>query len=650
MAGVLARARPVLGPGVIAVSVVFAVFLGVAVSVDVPRTALGFKGDEATYYSLTKSLVRDGDFTFRREDLVRVWEEFPGPQGIFLKKGANVEGIRLTAAPPFVKLVVSEDRARGRLYYGKAYIYPLVAAPFVWLFGTNGFLVFHALLLAMNVGAACLFLRARGADPGWAAAYALIFIFASVVPVYFVWMTPEMFNFSLVLQAYFLWTFKLADGDALADSRGRFRRFLASPASDYTAAALLGIATFSKPTHILLILPLLALPLWRRDWRRFLGTGTLFTIVVALLFAGNAAMSGEFNYQGGEFGRKSFYSGTGFPFANTWETFENRGAQVTTDAVPTDILFHRDTSTVLAWNLLYFVIGRHSGLVPYFFPGIVAVGLFLFARSERRDWQWLILGALLLGAVALISYMPYTYSGGGGPVGNRYFLSFYPLFLFLLPAVHSPRVAIGTVAIAALFTAKLLINPFYSSFHPGDHVKAGPQRMLPVELTLLNDLPVSADSDRARRPIGGSPPMTAYFLDEAAYPPEGDTFWVRGAARADLILRVPTIERPDEGVVPLRLRALNIEITNGIVPNRVRASSGFHSVAVDLAPGEVRTVELKPAPGVPYKPAQFPTNFVYPFSVSTTAGFTPFLEDPAGSSDSRHLGAMVRIVPVYFNP
>mgnify|MGYP006183987649 CR=1 FL=1 len=31
-----------------------------------------------------------------------------------------------------------------RLYYGKGFVYPLFAAPFIWLFGTNGFLVLHA--------------------------------------------------------------------------------------------------------------------------------------------------------------------------------------------------------------------------------------------------------------------------------------------------------------------------------------------------------------------------------------------------------------------------------------------------------------------------------------------------------------------------
>ena len=105
-------------------------------------------------------------------------------------------------------------------------------------------------------------------------------------------------------------------------------------------------------------------------------------MVVVGLFGLNAFTTGELSYQGGE--RKTFYGSTGFPFANTWETFDNRGVSVATDAVPFDILLHRDTAPVLAWNLLYFTVGRYSGLLPYFFPGLVAGALFLARRAERR--------------------------------------------------------------------------------------------------------------------------------------------------------------------------------------------------------------------------------------------------------------------------
>ena len=50
----------------------------------------GFFGDAATYYTLGHSLAHDFDFEYRRDDLVRVWKEFPsGPEGIFLKRGSD---------------------------------------------------------------------------------------------------------------------------------------------------------------------------------------------------------------------------------------------------------------------------------------------------------------------------------------------------------------------------------------------------------------------------------------------------------------------------------------------------------------------------------------------------------------------------------
>jgi hypothetical protein len=85
--------------------------------------------------------------------------------------------------------VKGEDPVRSRLYYAKSFIYPLAAAPFVFLFGTNGFLVFHALLLGLDLFVAYTFIAGRGSSRPAALAYATVFLAASVVPVYYVWLT-----------------------------------------------------------------------------------------------------------------------------------------------------------------------------------------------------------------------------------------------------------------------------------------------------------------------------------------------------------------------------------------------------------------------------------------------------------------------------
>jgi hypothetical protein len=94
------------------------------------------------------------------------------------------------------------------------------------------------------------------------------------------------------------------------------------------------------------------------------------------------------------------------------------------------------------------------------------------------------------------------------------------------------------------------------------------------------------------------------------------------------------------------VRRLSLEVINGMAPNHVVISSGLRRVVLDLAAGEVRSVDFKPGGGVPYKPALYPTNYIYSFSVTTSAGFVPFLEE-AGATDSRYLGVKVRVTPVY---
>ena len=71
---------------------------------------------------------------------------------------------------------------------------------------------------------------------------------------------------------------------------------------------------------------------------------------------------------------------------------------------------------------------------------------------------------------------------------------------------------------------------------PAEHVKHGPLRWLPIEKSLLNDLPINVTPERVRIQLAGEPRISAYFLDDNAYPPEGEWFWVKGGSRADLLL------------------------------------------------------------------------------------------------------------------
>ena len=310
----------------------------------------------------------------------------PGPAGLFLKRGSDVLEWGLMLRPPFVWTRTQPDPDSSRLFYGKAFIYPLVAAPFVKIFGTNGFLLLHALLLAGVAWCAFLFLHAR--SPALPSAVLTgAFVLATVVPVYFVWITPELFNFAIVFFAYFCWLYKEV---APAAEMPRRVRWLASGRSDLVAAMLLGVATFSKPTNALLFIPMLAYVLWRRNFARAVALCVLFGTLAAGLFAVNAAISGEWNYQGGD--RKTFM--WEFPFQTPASTFEavNTKAAARDDALTGIIFDWRVFWTNLGNNLRWYFVGRYSGLVAYFATAVFALLAFFAAPRRRPLWQWLVLG------------------------------------------------------------------------------------------------------------------------------------------------------------------------------------------------------------------------------------------------------------------
>jgi hypothetical protein len=273
------------------------------------------------------------------------------------------------------------------------------------------------------------------------------------------------------------------------------------------------------------------------------------------------------------------------------------------------------------------------------------------ATRDRAMWQWLTFAAGLGTAVVLLLYMPFTWSGGGGPVGNRYFLGTYGVFLFLVPPLQTAVAGLLTMAISGLFVLPLVSNPFHTSRHPSEHSKSGVFTWLPTELTMVNDLPVNLQPDRTRQPLGGTPPVFAYFIDDNVYNRESDAFWVKGESSADIVLRAPIApETEAAGLQParsLRIEKLTVILENGASqPNRVTIDTGTEERVVEMTPRSQQTIELEMMHGVPYKyHPDYPTNYVYKVSVSSSIGFVPMFEN--GSRDSRFLGVMVRLTPTY---
>jgi hypothetical protein len=604
-------------PAALTGAILLVVALAAAVSVDVVKTGYGVKSDEATYVAMALSIAYDYNLSYERRDLERFTGLYrDGPEGIFLKRGKRLR-VRVDVRPPFVHLTKSPDTRNDRLYFGKAMIYPVVAAPFVRLLGLNGLLVLNVLLLAVVCMCGYTFLVAQ-TPPGPALAFTLAFIGASCVPVYLVLLTPEILNFALVFCAYFLWLYKEV---APRDRRG----FLYGRGSDILAATLVGAATYSKPSHALLIVPIVLWLWWRRRLLDGLIVGTVYLVVGAGLFGANALISGEFNDHGGD--RKIFY--TRFPFDSSPAPAWDRATEMTTnDSDAENVL--ADFTNRFVHNVEYFLVGRHFGFVPYFFPGVVAIGLWLASRERARPWRVLTFLAVAASAVALLVFAPYSWSGGGGPPGNRYFMSLYPALFFLVPPMTSAVPAMLAWIGGALFTAKMIVNPFVAAKFPNEIAKRGFARRLPVEVTMANDLPVMLEGARAHSSYSN---VLLYFLDEHAYNPEivdkegHQGIWVAGDGRADIVMRC------DWPIGRLRMTVQSPIRTVFIV------SAGKDAVRVALEPDQPVTFD------VPVSGVRDWRSYAYLLSARSTEAFTPAVRDPA-STDWRNLGARMQFTPV----
>jgi len=607
--------------------------VGATLAVDLPRLSGGqFWGDGATYHAMAWSLARDGDLRFEAKDLERVRHEYPdGPQGLFLKRASG--GLTLDAAAgfPWVRRVRAEE---GRLYYAKSFVYPLAVAPLVAVCGTRGLTLANGLLLALALWLAHGILVRRGLAPWPALAVAVAFLLLTVTPIYLVWFTPELFGLALLTAALAAW------------ATGR----------PVLSAALFGVAGYLKPPNLLIAAPLGLEALLPRAGERWLGPktgaraleavrrGVVMIAVAGGLYAANAALTGEYNYQGGE--RKTFYGR--FPFDAGGTTFDEAGTWMTTNQLG-PLVEGKDESKVtsqsgparkgwelresFAWNLAYYWVGRFGGVLAYFLPALLALLLFLVSGPRDRA-GWLALVAIALTWIAYIQLIPDNWYGGGGTVGNRYFLSVLPAFLFLVPAARWRWPAAGALVWAAAFLAPVLAEPVRHSLHPGEHAIAGVFKAFPAELTMLNDLSVFSETWRKKRPFGfvgdaGRPADVAayflYFMDDGTYGKEAwagrQGFWLRAGAPAEVVVRAFDLA-PVARVV--------LRVTGGPLGDSVEARLGWRQERVHVGSGEAREIELAAGRGLAYY-----DTYLHVVRLRSRRG--------APLSDGRRVGAFVEV-------
>jgi hypothetical protein len=96
-------------------------------------------------------------------------------------------------------------------------------------------------------------------------------------------------------------------------------------------------------------------------------------------------------------------------------------------------------------------------------------------------------------------------------------------------------------AASLLFTAPFLFTPVLSSFDNSYHQKSGIFKALPIERTLLADLPINTYRSAVRVAFDDPPSYLLYFADNNTYLKENYErrlgFWVKGERECEIILR-----------------------------------------------------------------------------------------------------------------
>ncbi len=470
-------------------------------------------GDEPAYVMMTQSLWHDHDLAYDHRDLLRAYQAWDqGPNGVIL---------------------FTRDGGKS-MYYGKPYVYPLAAVPFYALFGVQGLVVFNmALFLAMLWGAIWFWQRPERSGRATSAGIFLGgFFFVSAAFCYVFWMQPEVFNMACLFFPLLIWLH--LRGIASWTSRHLLLMGL--------AGALLAAAYVSKEPTILLGAPIGLDLLWQKRWKGILALALPALLGLAGLMVLQHHATGAWSpYRGVQ--RRSFESE--YPIESRkdlWAQYRGStfGSWSGLGVETTPRMFFRD--------LEYFLVGRHTGLLPYFPFALFALALYAFGPKDRS--RHLLLLGIVGYCLAILILRPNNYHGGAGFVGNRYFASIYPVFALLPGAIRVRKSLLLPFAAGGLWTAAVVAVPLIQIAPEATlqtHVRRPSFQALPLELTLLQKIP-------------------GYFLkgwtgavwvvpkeNFHAQEPNPEGVWVRGSSRSEVYLVAP---KPMTSV-RMRLRSLS---------------------------------------------------------------------------------------------
>lgn len=439
------------------------------------------KADEGAYYLMARSLAEDGDLLCEAKDVARLGAEFP-----YL---------------PAENVILMTDDGWQTAHFGKPYFYSLLAAPFAFLFHANGMVAFNMLLLMGMVGLGALYL-ARWNPDGVALLFSAGFFLLSNTWAYVFWMHTEIFNMFAATACLYL-AF-VPPPDALGAARGWRRvwaRLRRADARAWLSGAAIVLAAYNKPQ-----LAALGLPAWwlfaRRDgWRGAARWAAGGAVAMLLLCAGSIALTGHASaYLGGERAGFKISDFTKVPFTPAEPVAPSGNAADGPAVAPATerpqntwwwIFRTPPLEQRTLTNFGLFFVGRHTGLFLY--APFVLVALLLFLVHGRRSTErWLVLLSAALVALSFLLWIPFNWHGGGGFVGNRYFVNALPVFLFLVTRIQPVWSVVAAWALGGLLIGDIFFTP-YGAMVPQptlqSHTRNEPFTRFPLELTLGRQVP-----------------------------------------------------------------------------------------------------------------------------------------------------------------
>ncbi len=530
-----------------------------------PGLPQDLKSDEPAYYLMALSLIHDFDLRCEAKDIQRLMNEFP-----YLE--AN-------------NLILMTDDDWKTVWFGKPYLVSLLAAPAVALFGADGFLATNMALLMLSIWLGALYLKRFNPD-GLALLFSAGFFLLSNAFAYVFWIHTEVLCMASVTACLYL-AFTPA---SIASPTGRWSRFLRAFWNAASRPAWSGMAiiagAYNKPILALLGLPALYLA-YRAERTRgaakwLAGAAAAGIVVCGISIGFTGHPSAYLGVERSGVRVLDFTKMPDLPIARS-EAFKKAMPEAGGPRNSWSWIFRLpEVDRRLPENALYFFLGRHTGLLLYApFSGLC---LLLFALYSRRSPErWGVLVALAGVALFFLTLIPFNWHGGGGFIGNRYFVNALPAVLFLVTRIAPAWSTIVGFALGGIFVGPILFTPFgapvpYPTLQA--HVRNTPFRFFPLERTLARQIP------GYRGQIGNG----IYFLGRRdVFSSVGESLWVVGGMPVEIWVKTDR---------PLARPVFQLETV--IAPNRVTVALGKDRKDVhfesDKAPGNRSRITLDPGP------------------------------------------------------